>query len=142
MEHRSSNALVAVHSFRLWKLKELAPTRAAVLVERCSSLVPIVETERLYSRNADTKCPYVAVHSFRLWKLKGQSRDARRLLHDSCSSLVPIVETERHYGRQGVVQLQEVAVHSFRLWKLKGSPTRFGCWHGSLLQFTRSDCGN
>ena len=37
---------VAVHSFRLWKLKDHSPSRTTALSFRCSSLVPIVETER------------------------------------------------------------------------------------------------
>ena len=82
---------VAVHSFRLWKLKV---GRVALKTQRlsCSSLVPIVETERR-SRNTRTKS----------WS--------------SCSSLVPIVETESPCG------------------KVPPPPL-------AMLQFTRSDCGN
>ena len=133
----------------------------------CSSLVPIVETERRYalcrprqfrkvavhsfrlwklkakhSRRTPNTEFRVAVHSFRLWKLKEAYKVYQVLLVESCSSLVPIVETERQVDGDGEGCKAFVAVHSFRLWKLKGRPVsnRRACL--PKLQFTRSDCGN
>ena len=101
---------VAVHSFRLWKLKGINACARAVSCCCCSSLVPIVETESpvLFRRRGD---------------------------EESCSSLVPIVETES-ISRQGANQMkQTVAVHSFRLWKLKAR------WK-SLMRCARKCCSS
>ena len=64
---------VAVHSFRLWKLK-VVPTSPNTCINRCcSSLVPIVETESHAPHSPRSLCNPVAVHSFRLWKLKDEN---------------------------------------------------------------------
>ena len=83
---------VAVHSFRLWKLKAATFGDGLNAMFRCSSLVPIVETE-------------------------SQDDAAMDGGDGSCSSLVPIVETESY--------APPPTLHS--------TPE---------LQFTRSDCGN
>ena len=83
----------------------------------CSSLVPIVETESTKECGHAPILRGVAVHSFRLWKLKVIHLQTRMTFSAGCSSLVPIVETE-----------------SFNTSILIIVP--------SLLQFTRSDCGN
>ena len=70
---QSDKSAVAVHSFRLWKLKA-------------------------YTGDADKYADDVAVHSFRLWKLKVEFIVRVRFRFHGCSSLVPIVETESFTG--------------------------------------------
>ena len=133
---------------------------------RCSSLVPIVETERQNSTGQAPAQPQVAVHSFRLWKLKVRQEGDIPCNRFGCSSLVPIVETESRKQKSplgywcccsSLVPIVEtesdpcpmqclpsirVAVYSFRLWKLKVGKFASTAQPTRWLQFTRSDCGN
>ena len=134
--------LVAVRSFRLWKLKAGNATIGIVYPSCCSSFVPIVETESCFKN-----CQYffwqnVAVRSFRLWKLKARIDALKIISPYCCSSFVPIVETESWRAAFLFGFPKVVAVRSFRLWKLKELRGNITCMHCNMLQFVRSDCGN
>ena len=82
----------------------------------CSSLVPIVETERM-------------------------NLDWARSIRDRCSSLVPIVETERLFP----MPVHRVALRCSSLVPIVETESGRCCdayIRARQLQFTRSDCGN